>query len=46
MAWGEVRDLECREYEWERYRGVCKEENRCVLSARSEVERTRHGSWV
>ena len=20
MAWGEVRDLECREYEWERYK--------------------------
>ena len=33
-----------REYEWERYRGVRgteEEEDGCVLSARSKVERTR-----
>ena len=32
--------MECREYEWERYKGE-EEEDGCVMSARSEVERTR-----
>ena len=44
MAWGEVWDLECREYKWEGYRyivGVKEEGNSCVLLARSEVERSR-----